>query len=87
LGFNLLAAPSHPKISDFRFSILDSIQNPQSKIPNPKSKILLSSGLRAAFVALTVAGQQGNSRASPFPPILDFGLPILDWVLNLKSKI
>jgi hypothetical protein len=48
------------------------------------------SGLTAAFVAITVAGQQGNSPPSPFPvPILDFGLPILDSskIQNLKSKI
>ncbi len=37
------------------------------------------SGLLAAFVAITVAGQQGISHASSFPlSILDFGLPILD---------
>jgi hypothetical protein len=47
----------------------------------------------AAFVALTVAGQQGHFPPSPIPlPIFDFGLPIFDWVFqskiqNLESKI
>jgi len=42
--------------------------------------------LRAAFVAITVAGQQGNFPPKPFPvPISDFRF----WILDLKplSKI
>jgi hypothetical protein len=46
LGFNLLAAPSRPDL-DFRFQIFDF--RFKSKIPNPKSKIPLSSDLRCGF--------------------------------------
>jgi len=51
---------------------------------SPRLPILRRSGsgqwlLRAAFVAPTVAGQQGNSSPLNFAhPILDFGLLILD---------
>jgi len=55
------------------------------------------SDLIAAFVAVTVAGQQGNSLSTTTPPIpiLDFGLlmlrlrsaQVLDWIENPKSKI
>jgi hypothetical protein len=70
---NLLTAPSRPKISDFGFSILDSIQNPQSKIQNSSKQWLV----RAAFVALTVAGQQGHS--PPFRTASHFGFSIADF--------
>ena len=46
LGFNLLAAPSRPDL-DFRFQIFDF--RFKSKIPDPKSKIPLSSDLRCGF--------------------------------------
>ena len=53
----------------------------------------LGSGSAAAFVALTVAGQQGNFLPPPFSPpnfgfwIADFGLGAQSKIQNLKSKM
>jgi len=58
-GFNLLAAPSH-QIKGRRIRIKDELFfHPFAFLLYPRFRQWL---VRAAFVALTVAGQQGNSR-------------------------
>jgi hypothetical protein len=43
--------------------------------------------LRRLSYPLQLRGSRGIPAPPLSPPILDFGLPILDWALNLKSKI